>query len=94
LLLGDPSGELDRGDGFEDSVQRSAERAGLLPGDDRDRRRIPELRCGGTGLRRRGTTFLLRADDPGDRRRLPAMIRDSLDDVAPRLWPLRVAGIQ
>ena len=90
LLLGDRVGaQLDRRDGFEEGVQRSAERAGLLPGDDRDRRRIAELRRGGTGLGRRVARRLLRGDDRGDRRGSrgddPATRAIA---VAPRLRPL------
>ena len=69
VLVAHALGEADRGDRLQQREERSAEEAGLLPGDDGDRSRVAQLLGGGEGGRRRAATALLRGDDVGDARR-------------------------
>ena len=60
--------ELDGGDGLEQGVERAAERARLLAGDDRDGARVGQLRGRRARFGRRAAALLLRGEHGGDLR--------------------------
>src|SRR5262249_61800527 len=83
LALG-PARELKRADRLEQRIERSAEGAGLLAGDDRDRSRIGETPGGGAGRGGRAALLLLRPDDLGDADAIARLRLRAADGVAPR----------
>ena len=88
LRLG-PARELDRGDRLEQRVERSAECAGLLSGDDGDRLGRRETCRGAARFRRRAPPLLLRSEDGRDLLPVAGITPRALDRVAPGGWRRR-----
>ena len=71
VLLADPGGQLDRGDGFQDGVEGAAEETCLLAGDHRHGPRVLQLGGGASRLCRRVSPLELRGRGPRRPRRDP-----------------------
>ena len=93
LALGAPR-ELNGGDGLQEGEQRTAEQAGLLPGDDGRGVGVGEKRGGCLRFGRGATPGLLCRDRSGDLGVLARAGPDAPRGLAPRLRRLGIAGIQ
>jgi hypothetical protein len=92
MLVPHTIGQTQCGQRLEQGEERSAEKSGLLPGDDGDRLRIAQLRGGGDGIRRSAATALLRLKDVGNGVAIPWMALGPCDCVAPRGGVGGIAG--
>jgi len=86
--------ELQRGERLQQREQRTAENAGLLTCEYRDRRGIGQARGGGARAGRRVPLFLLCREDGSDPRAIARVLLCPLDGLAPRLAIHRVARVE